>query len=117
MYHYRCEIIRVIDGDTVEIDLDLGLSIHFRVKVRLYGINAPEMNTREGKEAKAYLELLFTETTYWSILTYKDRTDKYGRYLGTIYPSDESEVQSVNSRMVKAKHAVEAFYDVLPTRS
>lgn len=116
LYHYNCKLIRVIDGDTVEISIDLGLSIFTVHKVRLYGINAPELNTVEGQSSKEYLEKLFTETSEWRILTYKDRSDKYGRYLGQIYPASGSVLDNLNSRMVQAKQAVIKYYDQIPTR-
>lgn len=54
MYSYRCKVVKVIDGDTVDIDLDLGFGIWLKdERVRLYGIDTPESRTRD-KEEKVY---------------------------------------------------------------
>lgn len=115
LYTYRCELVRVIDGDTVEVMIDLGLSVFKKIIIRLYGINAPEMKTVEGVIARDYLKYLFSdqvmnETKDWYIETYKDRKDKYGRYLGTIYPDGVLSNESINMRMVKDGHAVLVSY-------
>ena len=50
MYEYKCEVNRVVDGDTVDVVIDLGFSIHFSTRVRLYGIDTPESRTRNKDE-------------------------------------------------------------------
>ena len=61
-YLYEAELIRVVDGDTIDAWIDLGFNITVRRRIRLWGINAPETRTldleekREGKLAKARLE-------------------------------------------------------------
>ena len=63
MYEYRIKVVRVIDGDTVDVDIDLGFGVWMhKERVRLYGIDTPESRTRDkvekvfGKAAKAYLQ-------------------------------------------------------------
>ena len=63
MYEYRCKVKRVIDGDTVDIDIDLGFGVWLKgERVRLYGIDTPESRTRDkvekiyGLEAKKYVQ-------------------------------------------------------------
>ncbi len=50
MYEYSCQVTRVVDGDTIDADLDLGFNIHHKCRVRLYGIDTPESRTRDKDE-------------------------------------------------------------------
>lgn len=89
MYDYQCTIVRVVDGDTVDVDVDLGFDTWRRgERIRLYGIDTPECRTRDATEKKAGLlakgfviQMLHEGETYK--LTTKEK-GKYGRYLGTI---------------------------------
>ena len=90
MYHYKIKKInRVIDGDTVDLDIDLGFSITLTQRVRLKDIDAPETRTKDleekerGLAAKVWLEEQLSREGEWVIETYKE--DKYGRILGTLY--------------------------------
>jgi len=90
MYHYKVKkISRVIDGDTVDIDIDLGFGITSSQRVRLQGIDAAETRTlnveekTKGLEAKKWLEEKLSRTGEWIIETFKE--DKYGRILGVLY--------------------------------
>lgn len=85
MYEYNAVIVRVIDADTVRVVLDLGFDVHIHQTIRLSGINAPEMSTKEGKEATLYVRYLLPLGASIVVKTEKDRQDKYGRYLGKIY--------------------------------
>jgi micrococcal nuclease len=107
MYTYRCTILKVIDGDTVDADVDLGFDIHAKMRFRLAGINAPEMNTPEGKAAREYLILMMPPESEFTVCTQKDRKEKFGRYLGTFLGSGSL---SINQLMVEAGHAVEKDY-------
>jgi endonuclease YncB( thermonuclease family) len=84
-FQYNATVVRLVDGDTLELDIDLGFKLTFRQLVRLYGINAPELNTPEGKITLARLNALIPPNTKIIINTLKDRKEKYGRYLGIIY--------------------------------
>ena len=108
MYEYRCEILNVVDGDTVDLKIDLGFSINYNMRVRLAHINTPEMNTPEGVKAKNYLiskinELLKTDDCF-ICRTEKDRKDKYGRYLATIVHNFST--TNLNNYMLENKLAV-----------
>lgn len=110
MYEYHARIIRVVDGDTVEADLDLGCDVHVNLMLRLLGINAPEHGTTEGEVASVSLRGLvgaYSEGGRLLVRTEKDRTEKYGRYLATLvgWHSDGTE-QSLNVRMIELGHAV-----------
>lgn len=97
MYEYKCTVIRVIDGDTVDCSVDLGFEVSVKQRFRLMGINAPETKTPEGKKAKARLQELMPEGAVMFVKTFKDKKEKYGRYLGRFYDDDGHEV---NERMV-----------------
>lgn len=104
MYDYQAELIRIVDGDTLHLQIDLGLDIHVNTVVRLYGVNAPEMKTPEGPPAKRFVEEWFAQYgTAVQIRTYKDKKEKYGRYLATVY----SGAETLNRDLLDSNHAVE----------
>ena len=111
MYEYNCKIVRVVDGDTVDVDIDLGFNhwIHGE-RIRLFGVDCPECRSRDPKEKAAGLaakdfikRLLHDGGTY--TLTTKEK-GKFGRYLGTIYLTDDT---SINAALVKERLAVPYF--------
>jgi len=106
MYQYRAIIQKVVDGDTVEIDIDLGLSawIHSE-KIRLYGIDTPEVygvkkgsaEWERGNLASEFVKKHLIEKNEVIVETIKDRQEKYGRYLGLIYIQiDQSVLTGLN---------------------
>lgn len=105
LYQYRAEITRVIDGDTVVADIDLGFHTWRRDEhLRLWGINAPELDgnpASPGTEAKAALEARILGKKL-IICTLKDKQEKYGRYLAKIYVGDEL----INDWLINQKLAV-----------
>lgn len=102
MYEYRATVIRVVDGDTVWLSVDLGFDVHRNDSFRLAGINAPETSTSEGKVAKDWLISLLAPGTAVTVHTVKDHREKYGRYLATLLLADEN----LNDLAVKSGHAV-----------
>jgi micrococcal nuclease len=103
MYQYKIKkISRVIDGDTLDIDIDLGFHLTITQRVRLKGINAAETKTKDltekekGIEAKAWLIKELSKEGEWIIETTKE--DKYGRILGTLYLVGEP--ITVNEKML-----------------
>jgi micrococcal nuclease len=103
MYQYKIKKIkRVIDGDTVDVDIDLGFSITLSHRVRLKGINAAETKTlnleekNKGIQARLWLEKELSKPGEWVIDTTKE--DKYGRILGTLYLVGDP--VTVNERML-----------------
>lgn len=106
MYEYGCRMVRVIDGDTVEVDIDLGFKIHQRRIVRLYGVNTPELPTEPGKAAKAFTQDWLESAFNLVIVTQKDKADKYGRYLATFHDGG-SWSDSLNDILVREGHTVE----------
>jgi len=117
MYEYRATVLRVVDGDTVDLDIDLGLDVHVRERCRLFGINAPEMRgeSREaGEAAKEWLVNVVWPAVSASgavretaknvvIQTLKDNKGKYGRYLAILIVDGEN----INDAMIAVGHAVE----------
>ena len=133
MYTYQAKLIEVVDGDTVDLLIDLGFGVHVKERCRLYGIDAPEMPTEAGKAAKAHLEsLLGAATGELFVATRKmtrkpkEKTDKYGRYLAVLYDGisgmEEDQANaaeqkssnmfwnSINRRMVELGHAKERYW-------
>ena len=108
MYLYNCKIIKVIDGDTVDIEIDCGFNISVKERIRLEGINAPETRTKDKKEkskgfeAKAYLIHLLSSASDSpiTIRTAKDK-GKFGRWIGKLYRDDKC----INYLMVETGHA------------
>ena len=113
VYKYKCKIVRIIDGDTVVANVDLGFEVELKAqKIRLYGINTPESRTRDKEEKKRGLEakwrlteLLGTGEFY---LESHDK-GKYGRILGVLYQTDDFSIRSINQILVDEGHAVEYF--------
>ncbi len=88
MYEYLAKVVRVIDGDTIEVEIDLGFKIRQTTILRLSGINAPELRTPEGVAAKAWL-VQRIEGKSVAVQTFKDKKEKYGRYLALVEYHDE----------------------------
>lgn len=89
MYEYKCIIKRVVDGDTIDVDIDLGFNIILsKQRIRLAGIDTPESRTRDFEEKKygtfatIYVKNLIPENTESVIVTRKDDRGKFGRILG-----------------------------------
>lgn len=101
MYEYKAKVVRVIDGDTLEVDIDLGFKTTLqREKLRLIGIDTPEIrssNLKEkehGLQAKEYVEGLLSVGSEILVKTEKDKTGKYGRYLARVF-MDEVELNQL----------------------
>ena len=91
MYEYKCEVVKIIDGDTVDVILDLGFSILHKARVRLYAIDTPESRTRNKDEkvrgllAKNFVVQNVNAAEQCVIQTHlKDSKGKFGRVLGTL---------------------------------
>lgn len=105
MYTYRAHITEAYDGDTVTALVDLGFHIQFAMKLRLHGINAPELRGDErllGLVARDKLRELILHRDV-TIQTFKDKQGKYGRYLALIF----CDGVNVNQAMIDAGCAVE----------
>jgi micrococcal nuclease len=111
MYEYRIKSVKsIIDGDTIDVEIDLGFNIYYVERVRLAGINAPELrssNKQEkelGLDAKIFLMDLLQDYRSLIIRTEKpDSTEKYGRILGWLFVNNNKE--SVNHTMIQSGYA------------
>lgn len=108
-YNYTItSIIKVVDGDTLDAEIDLGFGVYVKRRIRLFGIDAPETRTRDklekakGKEAKKFLEECLASTQEPIFLKSYD-LDKYGRVLGEIIVDGTS----VSKTMIAEGHGVE----------
>ena len=128
MYEYSATCVRVVDGDTLDLNIDLGLKIHVHERVRLHGINTPEIHGvkkgsdeyERGMAAKEFVQLaLFTGREYLSdgvvqyvgsrnliIETVKDTKGKYGRYLAIVHVDGKC----LNDWLVEEGHAEQVSY-------
>ena len=109
MYEYRCEIVKIIDGDTVDVDIDLGFGVWLKKeRIRMFGIDTPESRTRDLEEKKYGLAAKEFLTKWLSagnitLKTQKDAEGKFGRILGELWYNDVN----INQKMVEEHHAVE----------
>lgn len=113
MYEYHVkEVIDVVDGDTIDVVIDLGFDISFTSRVRLAGIDTPESRTRDlkekalGLESKQWLKDQLHDAHDIVIQTEKaDSAEKYGRILGWLFINDEDD--SLNEQMINKGYAWE----------
>ena len=110
MYEYKCKIIKVIDGDTTDVDIDLGFGVWLKKqRIRFYGIDTPESRTRDleekkyGLAAKKYVTDRMPVGSTQTLVTVKDGKGKYGRILGQFKMEDGS---ILNESMISEHHAV-----------
>ena len=123
MYEYRCKIVRVVDGDTVDVDIDLGFGIILKdERVRVMGIDTPESRTRDkvekqfGLAAKKRLKEMLDNKSGPILKTQinrdgEDMRGKFGRVLGdfTVYHAPTDSWRMVTEIMVEEGHAVAYF--------
>ena len=112
MYEYACKVERVVDGDTIDVVLDLGFNVLYKSRVRLYGIDTPESRTRDldekarGKLATAFLKEAVDCGKQIVIQTkLKDSRGKFGRVLGEVIIDGVN----INVKMVDENHAVDYY--------
>jgi micrococcal nuclease len=111
MYQYYVrKVENVVDGDTIDVLIDLGFDILFSSRVRLAGIDTPESRTKDlkekalGLESKEYLKKALKDAKSVVIKTEKmDSSEKYGRILGWLYVNGDTE--SVNDKMINDGYA------------
>lgn len=104
MYQYLASVRKVVDGDTLHLTVDLGLDIFTNTSVRLYGINTPELPTPAGVAARDFVGEWLKANPRILVATYKDKREKYGRYLAEIF--DVQRIESLNELLVTHGHAV-----------
>ena len=119
-------LVRVVDGDTVDCDIDLGFGVWLKnQRIRLYGIDAPETRTKDLEEKKAgqdaKLRLIAMMSNKFLLTTVKDKKGKYGRILGIINVPVKKKLDKdgkktkhifvdINKKLVEEGHAKKANY-------
>ena len=111
MYEYRVKkVLNVVDGDTIDVDIDLGFDISLAKRVRMAGIDTPESRTTDkfektlGLEAKEYLKKNLKDAKEVVIKTeLPDSSEKYGRILGWVYV--DGNTVSINDMMINDGYA------------
>jgi micrococcal nuclease len=111
MYEYYVrKVENIVDGDTIDVLIDLGFDILFQSRVRLAGIDTPESRTKDlkekalGLESKEYLKKHLKDAKSVVIKTEKmDSSEKYGRILGWVYINGDTE--SLNDKMINDGYA------------
>jgi micrococcal nuclease len=108
--YYVKKVENVVDGDTIDVVIDLGFDIMFASRVRLAGIDTPESRTKDlkekalGLESKEYLKKHLKDAKSVVIKTEKmDSSEKYGRILGWLYINNDTE--SINDKMINDGYA------------
>lgn len=122
MYEYQAAVVRVKDGDTLVLQVDLGLDCARTIDCRLWGIDAAEIATPLGKAARSHLVSLLSLQPLLLVRTIEDRTDKYGRWLVLIHdpgqvaewdvpgrglpPTPDEFAVTINARMITDQYAL-----------
>lgn len=113
-YLYLATIVSVYDGDTITVDIDLGFGVELKKqKIRLFGIDAPEVRGEErpeGLKTRDWLREKLLEGTVVLLKTHRDRKGKYGRWLAEVSIDEEGDSVCLNQRMLALRLAEEARY-------
>ena len=112
MFEYQCKIVRVIDGDTTDVDIDLGFGVWMKKqRVRFYGVDTPESRTSDKEEkvyglmAKEFVKSYLPKGSTQVLRTHKDGVGKYGRILGEFVVNDTT----LNQMLIDTHNAVAYF--------
>jgi micrococcal nuclease len=113
MYEYKCVITRIVDGDTVDVDIDLGFSVWLKKqRIRLYGVDTPESRTSDkiekiyGRKAKAFVQERLPLNSHQILRTkLDDSRGKFGRILGEFVCGEST----VNQLLIDTHNGVEYF--------
>lgn len=103
MYQYKATLLNVVDGDTVDMDVDMGFSVRIKQRLRLYGIDTPEINSKDpierelAMQAKQFVLDQLKAGSSYTINTYKD--DKYGRLLAEVFVAP---FKTLNAMLIEA---------------
>ena len=117
LYKYRAVCRHVVDGDTLDLDIDMGLFIQRHERIRLYGINAPEIKGAskiEGLKATDFVKSMVCGTPVapaplW-VETFLDKSEKYGRLLAKVWYEDKGTMVCLNDELCRQKLAEPRSY-------
>jgi micrococcal nuclease len=105
LYHYKATVIKVVDGDTIDVRVDLGFNVFHKVRLRLMGLNTAELRSAnleekaEGLAAREYVKAWFDKRGYDVVVnTVMDKSEKYGRILADVY--DPAGLDCLNNDML-----------------
>lgn len=121
MYQYKAVVQKIVDGDTYEIDIDLGMSVWVKnERIRLFGIDTPEVfgvkkgstEYEMGLKSSEYVKKVFEDNKNVLIETFKDKKEKYGRYLALLYVKLEDQ-NLVGNQEIRCIDDYFCFNDVL----
>ena len=116
MHEYRCKIRKIVDGDTIDVDIDLGFNTWINnERVRLYGIDTPESRTRDLEEkkfglyAKSIVEKYLPVGSNQTLVTHLDKVGKFGRILGEfkMFDIEQDRQTTINEFMIRNNIGVE----------
>ena len=116
MYEYECTIRKIVDGDTIDVDINLGFNTWINnERVRLYGIDTPESRTRDLEEkkfglyAKSVVDKYLPVGSKQVLVTHLDKVGKFGRILGEfrIYDGEQDRQTTINEYMIRKSIGVE----------
>lgn len=112
LHTYRCDVLRVLDGDTIDVNVDLGFGVFTRQRLRIFGVNSPEKNTDAGKDALLFVSDLLYQSSDVVIRTMKqssksdaEKREKFGRYLVNLVVDGEP----LTDLIIKAGHGKAYF--------
>jgi len=116
MYQYKAEVVKIVDGDTIDVVIDLGFKITTNQRIRLARVNTPETYNvkkdseeyQKGMAAKQYVEQRLAANKNEINLETEKVTEKYGRYIGTIWLADST--VSLNDELVEKGFAMYVQY-------
>jgi len=110
LYHYRALVTEVYDGDTITCDIDLGLNLWLKdQKLRLYGINTPEVRGEKRQEGLVVRDWLRSKILGQEVIieTFKDRTGKYGRWLAMVWLKNECLNETLVAKKMARRYMLE----------
>ena len=109
-YTYVVDNVRVVDGDTLKVDLDMGFGIWQKdVSVRLHGVDCPEKNTPEGVKSLAETKIWVDNTKKLLVRVVDKKKDKYGRILGMVAPREGTDKHTLNAFLLDGGFAKSYF--------
>lgn len=112
MYEYKATVIRVIDGDTIDADVDVGFYATLRLRLRFIGIDTPELNSKDPVErekalkAKAYVESILLSDPKPTLVVKTSKADSFGRWLADITYTNGGVSKNLNEELLERGLAV-----------